>query len=260
MPDKSFVGGEQYPNSPPAYNFGQPSTNPALAQQTADPGYWDWYASAYGTRPSPVYQPNGSVNPNKDPTQLQPGYTGVGSGGLPLPSRPMSPDVRPTGVPSVPGRPAQMMPPLPIPRPSVAPIYTTLPNTSRPHWSQHWLANQTRNAMAQNNLNKMPPLNGGNRAPASYRPQPMPSLPPPPQTFQGSSTGQPYNVGQTYAGTNGYLYIARPDGTFQQSGQAPGFQGMSPSAQYNAASNYDPVPNGQEWMSNSTYPDGTPRS
>lgn len=38
-------------------------------------------------------------------------------------------------------------------------------------------------------------------------------------SFQGSSTGRTYNVGQTYAGTNGYSYVAQPDGTFKQTGR-----------------------------------------
>lgn len=35
-------------------------------------------------------------------------------------------------------------------------------------------------------------------------------------TITGSSTGQTYNVGQTYQGTNGYTYQAQSDGTFKK--------------------------------------------
>lgn len=66
------------------------------------------------------------------------------------------------------------------------------------------------------------------------------------QTITGSATGRAYNVGQTYQ-AGGYTYMATPQG-FVRTGQAPAYQGMSPSQQYAAASNYDPVPNGQEWM------------
>lgn len=38
-------------------------------------------------------------------------------------------------------------------------------------------------------------------------------------SFKGSSTGRDYQVGQTYQGTNGYSYEARPDGTFKQIGR-----------------------------------------
>jgi hypothetical protein len=43
-------------------------------------------------------------------------------------------------------------------------------------------------------------------------------------TFPGSSTGRTYNVGQQYRGTNGYIYEARPDGTFRQVGRDPSYQ------------------------------------
>lgn len=43
------------------------------------------------------------------------------------------------------------------------------------------------------------------------------------QTFQGSSTGKSYNVGQTYAGTNGYLYQAQADGSFKRVGRDPSY-------------------------------------
>lgn len=48
-------------------------------------------------------------------------------------------------------------------------------------------------------------------------------------TFQGSATGQNYNVGQTYAGTNGYFYQAMPDGTFKQIGKDPTYQSQQSS-------------------------------
>jgi len=200
------------------------------------------------------------------------------------PGGPYVPTARPvTSVPIDPrtGRPVSSAPPMPIPRPNVNPTYSTLPQRSAA-WPPAW-ANTAAARVAQR-INQMPiaqqqrspvqfTVRGGN--PAAPTPAARRSVaniaPPPMQTFQGSSTGNTYNVGQTFAGRNGYAYVARPDGTFQQAGQAPGFRGMSPSEQYSAASNYDPVPNGQDWMvgtsagasmgyGSGTYPDGTPRA